>query len=416
MKNLVSKFFDYYYYIYVLLGIFSFIGLSGMNSFENTLSVISVCIFLIARKIRFNNSDILFLVFLFYQLISIGFSNYPIYFWYISIKTQIVPMLFYFIGRYMKMGEFKILDNMKKPMIFAMVFGLILYFWSPNWYIERKTMSLATNASSSALYERTRLSSFWPWSYTMGYGALFYLMYYMKEMFEKKIRWKNIICLIIATLVLFFAQQRVSIAFFFVFMGLITVFNPYRNRKRIIFIWAFLAIVSLVIFILLVNYMDSELIDYIMTRSVDNEDNMVDERFSMFSRFFDVSFLGNGMGKFGHIAYYMAGGGVTDCEYIRMIAELGILGCSLLGMIFLNALFKGFVHIKTYIFEFSVVAFYLAAMIGATPFENYSMQNFLFWFCVGRLFNSKLMARKHNNSKLITKINYDRYNHSQLQQ
>lgn len=414
MRELVDKYFNNYYNLYVLLAIVSFVGFTKGSSIENMLSTIFVVAYLITRKVRFKYCDILFLTFFFYQIVSLAFSSYPVYFWYVSVKSQIIPMMFYFIGRYMKKGELEMVSRMKVPMVFAMIVGLILYFWSPGWYIEKRLSGLSANASVTTIYESTRLSSFWPWSYAMGYGALFYIMYHMKELFEDKVKLTNIVCIVIAFLVLFFAQQRVSIAFFMVFLGLVTFFNPYNNRKRVLFIWIFLIAVSSLVFYILINHMDSELLDYIKKRSVDNDDDLVGDRFGMYSYFLKVSLLGDGMGRYGHSAFYLTGKGVTDCEYIRILAELGIVGCAFLAMIFIKALRIGYSYIKTYFFEFCVVAFYLAAMIGATPFENYSMQPFLFWFCVGRIFNSELRDNKHKSAHIISRLNNDCANHSEL--
>lgn len=204
---------------------------------------------------------------------------------------------------------------------------------------------------------------------------------------------ENITIITISLLTLFFAQQRVSIAFLLVFLGMVLFFNPYNNRKITFSILVAISVIAILIFVYLFYFADSGLVDYIMNRSVDKEDNVVDERFDMFIHFFEISLFGTGTGSCGHAAYFDTGNGVTDCDYIRLFVELGIVGSFMLFLIFIKALIRALNYNKFYFFELSVFLFYLAAMIGATPFENYSMQPFLFWLCVGRVFNNSILLK-----------------------
>ena len=387
------KLFIYYYYIYVILGMFSFLHFPDYYAYVTIFLLASIFITFRNQPIINNGMDKLIILFLLYQLATcvLGGSG-VLYNWWLTAKVQIASMVFYFIGRYRSDEVEKFFVNMKVPMTFAMIVGLILFFWAPSWYIERRTAILSSESNMESFYEATRLSSFWPWSYTMGYGSLFFFMYFYKYL-NNKINMENITSITISLLTLFFAQQRVSIAFLLVFLGMVIYFNPYNNRKVTFSILLSISVIAIIIFVYLFYFADSGLVDYILNRSVDKEDNVVDERFDMFIHFIKVSLFGTGTGTCGHAAYYDSGNGVTDCEYIRLFVELGIIGSFILFLIFAKSIIRALKYNRIYFFELSVILFYLAAMIGATPFENYSMQPFLFWLCIGRVFNNSLITK-----------------------
>ena len=381
-KGLINN----YYWIYVFLALWTFIGLKDIYSYIIVLLLLSTIVTLKSKPIKLNAMDGWILVFILYQLISYLFSNYPFSLFYYGIKAQIVPIAFYFIGRNRLFSDNKFLVRMKWSMMFAFICGLILYFWSPGWYIARKTIDLTASSSTNAFYEVTRLSSFWPWSYAMGYGSLYFIMYFAKDALFKKGNLQIYCCLITSLLVLFFAQQRVSIAFFIVFMVIISFWSNV-DKKRILKVWLLICLFGIILFLWITNHADTDFIDYILNRSLNSDENIISQRFELFSSFWNVSILGEGLGKYGHSALIYNMPSITDCEYIRFMAELGIIGCVIFFYICFKTIYKAFCLRKYCIFELCIILFFLVAMIGATPFENLSMQPFLFWYCLGRIYS-----------------------------
>lgn len=375
---------DNYYLIYVLLALETYIGFPDLYSLVVILLFFSTFVSANNKPLKWHKMDALVTIFIVYQLISYLFSDYDLYIYYLGIKAQIVPILFYFIGRNIIFSDNEFLNRMKKPMMFAFIVGLILYFWSPGWYISKKIVNLTDTTNTRAFYEMTRLSSFWPWSYAMGYGALYFIMYYTKDVVKKASFW-SCFCLITAVLVLFFAQQRISIVFFLLYLVIVSIYGK-LSKKILTSFWLLVAVLILAILFWFFNYADTDFVDYVMNRSVDSDDNIIEQRFELFKSFWKISFFGEGLGKYGHAVYWLKNQfSVTDCEYIRFMAELGIAGCFIFFLISLKSLLKAFKYRKYFLFEFCILLFFLIAMIGATPFENSSMQPFLFWYCLGRI-------------------------------
>lgn len=382
-----------YYWLFVGLAAISFFGGKDFRSFIIIWFVGTVFFVLNPQTFKWKSFDFIVLLFIFYQILSPTLFTHQAL-WYYGIKAQVMPILFYFFGRSKCFLENKMLDRMKWPMVIAFLLGLLLYFWSPGWYIARRTANLTEYATAINYYEVTRLSSFWPWSYAMGFGALYFIMYFSKDLFKNKVDRTTYPFLLIAVMVLFFAQQRVTIGFFFIFLALVTLLNFKQYKKKLVVFWIFIISLFAIFVFFVFNYMDSDFIDYLVNRSIGSDENIVVQRFNMFGSFWKVSLFGAGVGNFGHAALIYHLPSITDNEYIRFMAELGIIGCFFFGIIYMGSLIRAVRLVKYFRFELCILLFFAIAMIGATPFEYDVMQNFLFWYCIGRINNSNILIQR----------------------
>ena len=103
--------------------------------------------------------------------------------------------------------------------------------------------------------------------------------------------------------------------------------------------------------------------------------------------------IGDGFGRYSHAAIEYGLPAITDCEYIKIIHETGIMGITLFSFIILLSLVNGLKDFRAYMFEILIVAMYCIAMIGADPISSDLMQPWFFWFCIGRLNN--LLVKKY---------------------
>lgn len=375
----------------MLAALVSYVGGANLDFVVVSCTVVCTALCFTCQRYKWKTQDVLVLSLIGYMLVSLGFSDYPVYLWYLGIKGQIVPMLFFFLGSGALFVDNRMMEKMRGPIMFAMVVGLLLYFFPPGWYLAKRTAELSADAAEMTVYECTRLSSFWPWSYAMGYGSLFFLMYYARDFFKDRMRLADVACFTVAFAVLFFAQQRVSIAFMPIYLGILVVWGRFRHKGRLLWILLTTVVFSGGIYLWMINYADSGFVDYVLKRSVDSDDNMVSERFKMFAHAFNPSWFGEGFGKYGHAAYFVYDmKTICDCEYMRLVNELGFIGTSLFALVYMRAVMTAFKYIKYYMFEFAILLFFLLAMIGATPLENGPMQPFLLWYCMGRVYNSRL--------------------------
>ena len=178
MEKLFLGIIKHYYWILVA------IAASIMFGFRDTSSafivVVVIATVICAQNIKFEQLDFFVVLYIIYNLITGIVGSLPDRLFYLGVRSEIIPICFYFIARSEQFKNEDFFLNMRRPLLFAMACGLFFYFVQPSFYVQFKvndlwsTMNIdATEISGYLLYEVSRLSSFWPHSYFMGYASLF---------------------------------------------------------------------------------------------------------------------------------------------------------------------------------------------------------------------------------------------------
>jgi hypothetical protein len=392
------------------------IAASLMFGAKDVSSVLVLCVVAAAlvcqSTIRWKWFDGIVFIYLLYSLVSYFFVEYtyPLRLYYLGVRSQIVPMLFYFIARSETFKTDDFFENFKAPLFFAMVCGVYFYFFQPYFYVRYKADVIWNNFDSNVndltgklLYEFTRMSSFWPHSYFIGYSSLFLFMYSAKKIVIDECYKKfDLACFALSFFCLFFAQQRVSIAFCGLFLVSLTIYATLKKlpaRNLLYILWGGAVIFGIGIFFIVINYLDMDFVDYVLNRSVNYEGSIVGDRIALFDQFIEkLSFLGRGLGRYGHGAVEEGYLGIPDSDYVRIAAELGFVGLAALMGLCLYTLYCGLKIFKYAFFEFSTLCFCLVGMIGAAVWELGTLQPFLYWFCIGHI-QSKFDRRNELESE-----------------
>ena len=354
MEKFLVNIVKYYYWYLVAIAASLMFGFRDV-SFVLILVVVGT-VLVSYSSIRWKWFDGVVFVYLLYSLVSYFFVEYAYSFrlYYLGIRAQIIPLLFYFIARSKHFKTDAFFENFRQPLFFAMLCGVYFYFFQPYFYVSYKADVIWNNFDSDVndlsgklLYEFTRMSSFWPHSYFIGYSSLFLFMYAAKKIVvDNCYRKFDLACFALSFFCLFFAQQRVSIAFGVLFLVALTFYATMKKlpaRNLLYMLWGGTIVFGIGIFFIVMNYLDVDFIEYILNRSVNYEGSLVGDRFALFDTFFkDISFFGSG------------------------------LSCGL----------KIF---KYAFFEFCTLCFCLVAMIGAAVWELGTLQPFLYWFCIGHI-------------------------------
>ena len=397
MEKFLVNIVKYYYWYLVAIAASLMFGFRDV-SFVLILVVVGT-VLVSYSSIRWKWFDGVVFVYLLYSLVSYFFVEYAYSFrlYYLGIRAQIIPLLFYFIARSKHFKTDAFFENFRQPLFFAMLCGVYFYFFQPYFYVSYKADVIWNNFDSNVndlsgklLYEFTRMSSFWPHSYFIGYSSLFLFMYAAKKIVvDNCYRKFDLACFALSFFCLFFAQQRVSIAFGVLFLVALTFYATMKKlpaRNLLYMLWGGTIVFGIGIFFIVMNYLDVDFIEYILNRSVNYEGSLVGDRFALFDTFFkDISFFGSGLGRYGHGAVEEGYMGIPDSDYIRVAAELGIFGLVLLLGICLYTLSCGLKIFKYAFFEFCTLCFCLVAMIGAAVWELGTLQPFLYWFCIGHI-------------------------------
>jgi len=397
MKKYIIIFFSNYYWFLVAIAASLMFGFKDVSS---ALILLVVGTFLVSfSSIRWNRFDFIVFLFFLYSLVSYFFVeySYPFRLYYLGIRAQIIPMFFYFIARSENFKSDVFFENIRSPLFFAMACGVFFYFFQPYFYVKYKADviwgsfgSNVNDLSGKMLYEITRMSSFWPHSYFIGYSSLFLFMYSAKKIVIDDCYKKfDLACFSLSFFCLFFAQQRVSIAYcvlFFISLTLYATFKKLRSRRLLYSLWACAVVFGVGVFFIIMNFLDVDFVEYVLNRSVNYEGSLVGDRFLMFETFVErLNFFGSGLGRYGHGAVEEGFIGIPDSDYIRIPAELGFLGLAMLLGMCIHSIILGLRIFRYAFFEVCTLCFCLIAMIGAAVWELGTLQPFIYWFCIGHI-------------------------------
>lgn len=399
LENFLVKVIKNYYWLLVLIAASLVFGARDVSSLLIVLVILVTALCL--SSIKWEKIDLLVFLLLLYSLSSYFFveNTYPLRLYYLGVRSQIIPILFYFMARSEKFKSDDFFENFRAPLFFAMLCGVYFYFFQPGFYVAYKASVIwndfnsdISTLSGHILYELTRFSSFWPHSYFMGYSSLFLFMYSSKKIVVDNYYNKlDLACFALSFFCLFFAQQRVSIAFCLAFFLALTVYATIKRLpsvKLLYILWGSAIVFCVGIVFVVMNYLSVDFVEYVLNRSLNYEGNLVGDRISLFDKFIEkLSLLGSGLGCYSHGAIEMGYQGIPDSDYVRVPAELGMFGfASLLGVCF-YALFCGAKIFKYAFFEVCTLCFCFVAMIGAAVWELGTLQPFLYWFCIGHIIN-----------------------------
>ena len=363
--------------------------------------------FFSATRIKFHRFDILMVLYLFYIIfngIVIDYDYHSV-FLYKALLSHIFPMMCYFVGRYTNVAIEKYLENMKWPLIFAMICGIIFYFIQPSWYVIMKESQLRAGATDSYIAEIYRLSSFWGHPYVIGYATLLYSIYetflITKGLKSKKSLYYHLLTLFICLIVLMLAQLRVTLFIYvcsLLYMILFAQKSSLSKKIRLIFSMVFLILIFSIFFIRIA----AESMDYITGHMLQFfESDSMSNRFEHTAGGIEsYTLLGDGLGRYGYLAREYGKWAIVDNQFQCHLAELGYIGFTLLLFILFFTL-KKCIRQKSLLIENSIFAFFCVAMLGASVLSNHHQFNYLFWYIVGCLWTQKKKINKLEQNKVL---------------
>lgn len=348
-----------------------------------------------ARNLKAKGFDILIYLYLFYILLNSILIDYQyhVQFFYSAFFAQVIPIFFYFIGRGTFFNSSEVFSKMKWPLLLAVVVGFYCFFMPPSWYWQMKMEQLPDNTySNMVMSEVFRLSSFWGHPYQLGYALILYICwFYFFILNAAHSKTKNLMYSMYAFILLIcllLAQLRVTIAFSvlaFVYVAFMVKRKNLIKMMPVILCFCIIVVIALLFFL---NNLDSNVSDYISQHllMLGDKDSYSDRFEHTAGGIIDFSLFGDGFGRYGFEAREHGNWALVDNEYQRHIAELGFLGITILAIILVLTFFNSFLK-KECVIETLVFLFFLIAMIGASALSNEHQYNFIFWFCVGRIWN-----------------------------
>ena len=346
-------------------------------------------------KIKKNGFDLLIMLYLTYILVNMIMIDYNYHgeMSYYAFIAQIIPVFFYYIGRgNVSLSMQEVIKRMKWPILISIVCGLFFFVQPPNWYMQMKLDQTNEVTNDYSMLEIFRLSSFWGHPYQVGYATLLYFSYLMYDSIKngigKEKKGIRIASMLLCIICLILAQLRVTIAvallllFYFIFL-------EKRDNKVSLFLSIFFAVIIVIGISLYFINSNSDLSNYIYehTAMIFNQEDYTNRFEHTAGGITNYSLFGDGFGRYGFLAREHNGWALVDHEFQRHLAELGYVGCGFL-IIILSLTFRYCFLNKDLALETGVFLFFVISMIGASVLSNEHQYNFIFWFCIGRIWNT----------------------------
>lgn len=376
---------DFYYLI--IIGILSM----GMFIPGIRIGVIAsiVILFLMYKYLRgvplFKNYvDVLVMIYILYNTISILwfiFSGLPISVFIKEYSNAILPMFFYYLGKIEEKSNKNFYKITLKAIVACFVFGFILFIQQPLYYREYLNNMDGVGGTDPILIS-SAFRSLVGLTMTGSLGIIGVLISFTRilETNGRNGKIALMICMIAVALTFRRSALFVALLAFFVFhyYGYI----KYRVLKKRYLI------IEIIIIFFVVGYLNDNFGDFLtmlnerlmmITDSIDERsDTWVD------GLMYGNLIIGSGLGVFGHKAVEFSDRFIPDGNYVRMLAELGVIGVFIFFSIIVATLCKGVSKLRNNILEVGIILGLCIQAVGSDIF-GFQLIVPILWYSVGRI-------------------------------
>lgn len=373
---------------------------------------------------NYTRTDIVVIIYMVYLLANFFAIDYPDKweYFYRGITWQWAYILFYFIGRASGLSFKEALSQLKWPILFACICGLIFFFTEPSWYMNMKHEQITSEyATERNILEVFRLSSFWGHPYVLTYATFLYSLVLMNSLFnrdnstcdigiEEEMDYTSQDCedeyfeeyipetptkknyiiaqLVLIGIVLILAQIRVVLFMYIICLVYFFLKNSAASITQKVLISSATAVILSMGVYFGQKYLPDANLDYIVEHVTDLFDNQkTEERLEYTSgdvKLLDPTF-GNGFARYNFVARAHDKFAMVDSEYQKHLYETGYIGEGLLILLLFCFTRQSFRKRKCNM-ERGYLFFIIIACIGASVLSNPSQYGYIFWFTMGTLY------------------------------
>lgn len=331
-----------------------------------------------------NYVDVLVMIYILYNTISVLwfiFSGLPISVFIKEYSNSILPMFFYYLGKIDDKNNKNFYQITLKAIILCFVLGFILFIQQPYYYREflntidgiGGTDLILTSSAFRSLVGLTMTGS-------LGVVGVLISFTNILDSNGRNGKIALILCMIAVALTFRRSALFVALAAFFVFHYYGYIKYGMLKKKYLV--------VELVIVFLIIGYLNDNFADLL---------TMLNERLMMLSESIDERsdswveglmygnlIIGSGLGVFGHKAVEFSDKYIPDGNYVRMLAELGVIGTSIFLSIIITSLFKGLKNLRGNILEVGIIVGLCIQAVGSDIF-SFQLIVPILWYSVGRV-------------------------------
>ena len=402
-KKYCSFLLYYYFPVVYLFFFFNTIGVPLGIVDGMVKLLIPILLYILTLRTTTNKfSSSVFYVFLLFNLSTVvnylGNSDFSLF--QNDLIQYVIPMLFWPIALSKNISSNKFYDNVLKYGTIALVIGLFLYFSMPSWY-QNHLMDLRESQGKEVNYGMSDFEIITLFSRIIGifhntYGCVYTAVFILSISVGKLIKGDvsnsklPLLGLITAVLCILTSGCRGPMLSCFAILGILTIILLRKKTFNLIIFFFFLCVVGyLVADILIFRSKDS----LVRLLELSSAIGMREDQWQRVFLHFDSFVFGDGLGAYGHLAFYKTGLAITDNNWIKIFAETGVVGLTFFSFIYIFSLIKGFKDIGRYVTELCVLLSYGIIMIGANPLSFQFFFAIPFWFCVGSIYKKSYNAK-----------------------
>lgn len=376
---------DFYYFI--IIGILSLgIFIPGIRIGVIASLIILFFIYKYYRSafIFVNYIDVLVLIYIIYNTISFFwflFSGLPVSVFIREYSNSILPMVFYYFAKLDDKKNKNFYQITLKAILLCFVIGFILFLKQPYYY--RQYLSLLDGiGGTDIILTSSAFRSLVGLTMTGSLGVVGVLISFTNiiESNGRKGKIALMVCIIAVALTFRRSALFVALAVFF-------VFHYYGYFKYGLLKKKYLVLEFIIVF-LIVGYMNDNFSDLLsmLSERLMMLSEAINERSGSWSEglTFGNLIIGSGLGVFGHKAVEFSDKYIPDGNYVRMIAELGVIGTSIFLSIIIGSLVKGLKKLRGNILEVGIILGLCIQAVGSDIF-SYQLIVPILWYSVGRV-------------------------------
>jgi hypothetical protein len=395
------KSFDFFYPIIIGIMIFQLALFPGIRIGILTALVILVLVFKDVNKRVFllngtiNKMILLYLIYNTGSLCWFFFTGLPVSVFFAEWSNSILPILFFYLAYIERKQSFNFYSITLKFLLISFILGFILWFWEPPFY--RVFMDTMEGVGTDMLF----FQSIFGLTATGALGVLGFLIsaYIVFQSKGKKGKIALAICML--TVMLTFRRSAMAVLGIAIIALHYIGYFHFRYIKKRYFLLE--AVVLYYIFVLISGIYTDFFTDLVERAS------MISEAFSERSDTWTYAFtfgnliFGDGLGVYGHKAIGYSTVLISDGNYFKMLAEIGLIGTGLFLMIIICSLTVGFKDFRNKYLEISVVLGTCIMAIGSNIF-TYQIIMPIFWYSIGRLsidYKTRTAADTELNANLV---------------
>jgi len=324
----------------------------------------------------------------FVSLIWFFLSGLPISVYIQEFSNSILPVFFYFFAKNKDENNLDFYRNTLMALVLFFVIGFVFFFLQPyNYRYFLSTIDgVGTNPISTSEFYRSILGI----TATGSLGAIGVLISFSKiidtEGHKGKISF--IICLI--AVILTFRRSALFVTLAAIIALHYLAYFKFNLLKKRYLILEITLLTGTIIFLLKKN---PEFLPDLGDRL-----KMIFDAFGERSKSWSDGLkhgnliIGSGLGVFSHKAVPYSDKFIPDGNYVRMLAEIGVLGIFIFISIIISTIIKGIKSLSEYYLEVGIIIAICLQALGSDIF-SFQIVIPIFWYSIGRIHQNTLKEK-----------------------